>query len=180
MHSLLCVCWPRSQARSSLQARRKVCAYLTAEGFDTCLRFSGRCDYFKVGGRWSGWLTLLRLEHQEPRAAKSFWKKYKAATTPHEAAGLFREAFPKFRGRPPFRDKVPPLGYPDDAQAMDEPLFRRLRKGFCEEIPYGGDGPVPVIFTTDEYCQDPEGDFPWPKSGDEGERFWVVVIDYHF
>ena len=40
MHGVLYVCLPRSEARSSLQARKKVCEYLTQEGFDTQLRFA--------------------------------------------------------------------------------------------------------------------------------------------
>ena len=52
MHGVLYVCLPRSEARSSLQARKKVCEYLTQEGFDTQLRWSGCGDYFGVGGRW--------------------------------------------------------------------------------------------------------------------------------
>src|SRR5947209_10138776 len=130
MHSLLYVCLPRSQARSSLQARKKVSEYLITEGFDTSLRFSGRCDFFKVGGRWSGRLTLMRLGHQYPRTAKKFWASYETTETFEDAVKLFRAAFPKFRGTPPFfRQRVPTLGYPDDAQVMDEPLFRHLKKG---------------------------------------------------
>ena len=34
MHGVLYVCLPRSQARSSLQARKKVCEYLTQENYD--------------------------------------------------------------------------------------------------------------------------------------------------
>jgi len=182
MHSLLCVCLPRSQARSSLQARKKVSDYLAAEGFDTPARFSGRCDYFRVGGRWSGWLTQLRLESQGPKRIKRFWESCKAATTNEEVAKLFKEAFPKFRGKVPVGRNtamLPDYGYPDDAQIMDEPLFQKLKKGFCEEIPYGDEGPVAVIFATEDYIQDPAGDFPWPKNGTEAAKFWIVVIDYH-
>jgi carbon storage regulator CsrA len=67
MHGVLYVCLPRSQARNILQARKQVCEYLSQEGFDTELRFSGCCDYFRVGGRWSGSLTLLRLRGRQPK-----------------------------------------------------------------------------------------------------------------
>ncbi len=182
MHTLLYVCVPRSQTRSSLQARKKVCEYLTREGFDTQLRFSGRCDYFKVGGRWSGYLNLLRLHHDQPKLMARFWKRYATISTAQEAATLFRELFPKYQGKIPVgRNPYGRLnGYPDDAQLMDEPLFQQLKKGFSEEVTSGDRGPVGVIFTTDEYMQDPEGDFPWPKDGEEGAKLWVVVIDYHW
>jgi hypothetical protein len=51
MHAVLYVCLPRSSARTSLQARKKVCEYLTLENFNDHRRFSGHCDYFSVGGR---------------------------------------------------------------------------------------------------------------------------------
>jgi hypothetical protein len=180
MHTLLYVCLPRSQARSSLQARKKVGQYLRDEGFDTQLRFSGKCDWFKVGGRWSGQLTLLRLQHEQPKRMDRFWHRYEGISTGDEAAALFRELFPDFRGRIPVGRS--PFGhqdgYPDDAQVMDEPLFEQLKAGFSEEVTYK-ENPN-VIFTTDEYCQDPDGDFPWPKTAAEAARWWVVVIDYHW
>src|SRR5262245_56028242 len=101
MHALLYVCLPRSEARSSLQARKKVCEYLTAEGFDTQLRFSGRCDYFKVGGRWSGDLSLLRLRYEQPKQWEKFCKRTRRITD-EEAKPLFRAMFPTFRGEAPF------------------------------------------------------------------------------
>ncbi|HEY7157600.1 MAG TPA: hypothetical protein VH575_26830 [Gemmataceae bacterium] len=178
MHRLLYVCLPRSQARTSLQARKKVCEYLTAEGFDTHLRFSGCCDYFMVGGRWSGDLSLLRLKYVQPKLMARFWKRHEAVATGQEAEQLFRGMFPDFRGRIPVgrNPHGRPQGYPDDAQFMDEPLFEQLKNRFSDEVKDGGD----VIFTTDCYCQEPDGDFPWPQNGAEGAKFWVVVIDYHF
>ena len=182
MHSLLCVCLPRSEARSSLQARKKVSDYLTAECFDTPARFSGRCDYFGVGGLWSGWLTVLRLKSQDPKRYKRFLESCTEETTREERVKLFKEAFPKFRGKVPVGRKDAMLldyGYPDDAQIMDEPLFQILKKGFCEEIPDSDEGPAHVIFATESIFQGPDSDFPWPKNGTEAAEFWVVVIDYH-
>ena len=180
MHGVLYVCLPRSQARSSLQARKKVREYLTQEGFDTQLRFSGRCDYFKVGGRWSGSLSLLRLQYEHPKKMARFWKQYEAVSTGKEAQALFREMFPDFRGKLPVgRSSHGHLnGFPDDAQIMDEPLFQQLKAGFNDEVTM--ETQPNVIFTTDCYVQEPDGDFPWPKTGIEGAKFWVVVIDYHF
>ena len=53
MHGVLYVCLPRFEAKTSPQARRKVCGYLEDEGFALQCRFGGHCDYFSVGGRWS-------------------------------------------------------------------------------------------------------------------------------
>jgi hypothetical protein len=183
MHALLYVCLPRSQARSSLQTRKKVCAYLTEEGFDTERRFSGHCDWFQVGGRWSGQLTLLRLQYQQPKRSEKLWDRLLAAPSDEEdkeAVRLFREAFLGVRVKLPLRrSSIGDYGEPDDAQIMDEPLFEQLKMGFSEEVTHA-DEPAQVIFTTDCYVLEPDGDFPWPKNGTEGAKFWVVVIDYHF
>src|SRR5271170_7819831 len=99
MHGVLYVCLPRSQARSSVQARKKVCEYLTQEGFAQNLRFAGHCDYFSVGGRYSGRLNLLRLRQEQPKQFGRFWKRYwMKSIGEEEAERLFRQAFPDFRG----------------------------------------------------------------------------------
>ena len=138
MHCVLYVCLRRSEARSSLQARKRVCEYLSQEGFDTDLRFSGRCDYFKVGGRGSGRLSLLRLRYEDPRRFSRFWKKYcTTEITTDQAKQLFRETFPAYRGAlPMLREGTKLHGEPDDAQIMDEPLFQQLKRGFSEDVLY--------------------------------------------
>jgi hypothetical protein len=177
MHGVLYVCLPRSQARSSLQARKKVCEYLTQEGFDTQLRFSGHCDYFSVGGRYSGRLSLLRLRQEQPRQFAQFWKRYWMKDIgEEEAERLFRVTFPKFRGKLPInRGGTGFEGEPDDAQIMDEPLFQQLKAGFSNVVDYSYEINEPNVICTEE-----GDDFEWPKTGEEGAKLWVVVIDYHF
>jgi hypothetical protein len=176
MHGVLYVCLPRSEARSSLQARKKVCEYLTQEGFDTQRRWSGCCDYFGVGGRWSGRLSLLRLSHEQPKQMARFWQRYKGISATEEAGALFREMFPVFRRKPPVsRDRIGEYGEPDDAQIMDEPLFRQLKAGFSKHVDFSYEINEPnVIFNEDA------DDFEWPKTAEEAAKWWVVVIDYHF
>jgi hypothetical protein len=173
MHAVLYVCLPRSQARSSLQARKQVCDYLTQEGFDTQLRWSGCCDYFGVGGRWSGRLSLLRLRHEQPKQFDRFWKPYTGGSTGEDAEALFRKLFPKYRGKLPINRGFE--GEPDDAQVMDEPLFQQLKKGFGTVVDYSYKIDEPNVI-----CTEDTDDFEWPKTGEEAAKFWVVVIDYHF
>lgn len=174
MHGVLFVCLPRSEARSSIQARKRVCEYLTNEGFDTQLRFSGCCDYFSIGGRYSGWLNLLRLRHDHPKEFGRFWKRMKSIDD-SEAEELFRQAFPNYRGKLPFdRGSFGFEGAPDDAQMMDEPLFRQLKPGFGDSIVYSYDIAEPNVICTEEDC------FHWPKTAEEAKTLWVVVVDYHF
>jgi hypothetical protein len=179
MHGVLYVCLPRSQARSSLQARKKVCEYLTEEGFDTQLRFSGHCDYFSVGGRWSGRLPLLRLRSEQPKVFDRFWKQYGATSSSDEVDRLcrvFRETFPEYRGKMPiYRERSGDYGHPDDAQIMDEALFQQLKSGFGEGVDYSYEITEPNVI-----CTEDTDDFEWPKTCDEAARLWVVVIDYHF
>lgn len=176
MHGVLYVCLPRSEARRSLQARKKVCEYLNDEGFAQDLRFAGHCDYFSVGGHYSGLLSLLRLRHEHPKAFNRFWKRYSGKATSQEAEALFRELFPKYQGKLPInRERVGFDGKPDDAQIMDDPLFQQLKAGFGTVVDYSYEINEPnVIFADDTY------DDEWPKTGEEGAKYWVVVIDYHF
>ncbi len=176
MHAVLFVCLPRTEARNSLQARKQVCDYLTQEGFDSDLRFAGRCDYFGVGGRCSGRLSLLRLRYEDPKRFDRFWKKFcMTKTTAEQAKQLFRETFPGYKGKLPIcREGTDFHGEPDDAQIMDEPLFQQLKAGFSEDVSYAYDIKEPnVIFMGGP---DPS---EWPKTNKEAAKFWVVVIDYH-
>ena len=179
MHAVLYVCLPRSQVRSSLQARKKVCEYLTEEGFNNQRRFSGHCDYFSVGGRWSGRLPLLRLRFEQPKVFARFWKQYGATSSREEVDRLhqlFRETFPSYRGKLPiYRENVPFDGETDDAQIMDEALFRQLKKGFSDSVDYSYKITEPNVI-----CTEDTDEFEWPTNGEEAAKLWVVVIDYHY
>jgi hypothetical protein len=176
MHGVLYVCLPRSQAPSSLQARKNVCEYLTQEGFDTQLRWSGCCDYFGVGGRWSGRLNLLRLGYDQPKQLARFWERCEGISTTQEVEALFREMFPEFRGKPPVGRKcIGEFGEPDDAQIMDEPLFEQLKAGFSKHVNFSYEINEPNVIFNEE-----ADDIAWPKTAEEAAKWWVVVIDYHF
>ncbi len=179
MYAVLYVCLPRSEARSSLQARKKVCEYLAEEGFADQRRFSGHCDYFSVGGRWSGRLPLLRLRSEQPKMFDRFWKQYGAASSSEDVdrlCRLFRATFPSYQGKLPiYRKTVAFDGEPDDAQIMDEPLFRQLKKGFGDSVDYSYEVNHPNVI-----CTEDTEDLAWPKNGEEAAKFWVVVISYHF
>jgi hypothetical protein len=160
-----------------VQARKKVCEHLNDEGFAQDLRFAGHCDYFSVGGRYSGRLNLLRLRDEQPRAFARFWKSYwMKSISEEEAERLFREAFPHYRGKLPInRGRVGFEGAPDDAQVMDEPLFRQLRAGFGDSVDYSYEIAEPNVICTEDTV-----DFQWPTTAEEAAKLWVVVIDYHF
>ena len=175
MHYLLYVCLPTDEARTSIQARRRVCRYLEEEHFVHDGRFCGFCDYFSVGGRYSGMLNMLRLKQHHPRIFKKFWTQYQ--DVPEAAAGheLFKRCFPNYNGMNPlYRPKFRIDGYPDDAQIMDEVLFAELKDGFNGDVSFAHGFKKPNVIFTDLYEDE------WPADTTSGVgRHWVVVIDYH-
>jgi hypothetical protein len=175
MHYVLYVCIPRSEARSSLQARKQVCKYLLDEGFAQELRFAGHCDYFNVGGRYSGRLNVLRLRDEQPQQFTKFWKRYRKLMPDKDAKAMFRETFPNYRGKLPInRNTVDFIGAADDAQVMDASLFRQLKSGFGSNVTYSYEIAEPNVI-----CMEGTDDFEWPKTAEEAAKLWVVVIDYH-
>jgi hypothetical protein len=174
MHFLLYVCLPAEEAKTSLQARRKACRYLVQEHFVGAGRFCGHCDYFSVGGRYSGMLTLLRLKGLHPREFLLFLKQYRE-TEASLGCKLFKKSFPNFSGRIPVgRFDVEFDGYEDDAQLMDKILFAQLKAGFNDYVTNAVAFEKPnVIFTDLDETQ-------WPKTvKDAAGRYWVVAIAYH-
>ena len=175
MHFLLYVCLPAVEAKTSLQARRRACRYLKQEHFVSSGRFCGHCDYFSVGGRYSGMLTLLRLKHHYPREFQQFLKEYRVVQKPSAAVKLFKKRFPNFEGiRPVDRSEVDFYGYQDDAQIMDEVLFAELKDGFDEYVKSAVAFEKPnVIFTDLDETE-------WPEEAESAVgQHWVVTVDYH-
>ena len=175
MHFLLYVCVPTGEAKTSLQARRRAIRYLNDEHFVHSGRFCGMCDYFSVGGRYSGMLNMLRLKQQHPRLFKQFRTRYLRAQTAQERSGLFKRCFPKYEEwNPTHRPQADFYGCPDDAQIMDEALFAELKGGFNEYVSFAVSYEKPNVIFTDL------GEDEWLTNGATGVgRHWVVVIDYH-
>jgi hypothetical protein len=175
MHFLLYVCLPTDEAVNSFRARQRVSKYLNKERFVRDARFSGYCDYFSIGGHYSGTLNLLRLKNREPKKFKRFMVEFRKISEKKEAYQLFRHSFPKYDWMIPlFRDIEKYYGYPDDAQVMDKTLFKELKRGFSEYVSYRVDSDKPnVIFTNLS-----EDEWPATAASAVGQH-WVVVIDYH-
>lgn len=138
-------------------------------------RFCGICDYYSVGGRYSGMLNLLRLKQRHPRVFKRFLTRYRNISEAREASELFKRCFPQYKGKNPLcRPTLRIYGYPDDAQIMDEVLFAALKDGFDEYVTNSIPFEKPNVIFTDL------GEDEWPVDPASGVgRHWVVVIDYH-
>lgn len=177
MHFRTYVLLPKAQADTSLDARQAVEKYLNDEAFAASNRFAGRCDYFSIGGRWSGSLTLLKLARQKPAQFRQFWKFWtKEARNRAQVLTRFKKLFPDFRGPIPVeRERVGFFGLKDDAQLMDRTLFFALKRGFSEDVNHSWDLHKPNVIATDYMV--PE---EWPANWKAAEgQDWVVVVDYH-
>lgn len=176
MHFRTYVLLPADRAKTSLQAREAVAAYLEEEGFSFSGRFGGRSDYFSIGGRWSGSLTLLRLKCQNTKQFREFWRRFERVRTREQALSLFRRSFPDFRGSIPVeRKRVGFYGLKDDAEIMTRALFAQLKRGFARDVNYSWKLETPNVISTEDY-----EDSEWPDSPETAEgQNWIVVVDYH-
>jgi hypothetical protein len=175
MHFLLYVCLPVEEAKTSRQARRRACRYLKQEHFVRAGRFCGYCDYFSVGGCYSGMLTLLRLKGTYPIEFRQFLKQYRRTNTPLAASRLFKKCFPNFGEQIPVaRLDVGFDGNQDDAQVIDKILFAQLKAGFSGYVENA------IAFTKPNVILADLDETQWPVTVEEAVgRHWVVVIAYH-
>lgn len=179
MHHRLFVLIPKSEAKSSIEARRFVYEWLISEGFvASANRFSatGPADWFVIGGRWSGELTRALLDQKKLKEFRDeFEKKYgwwtggKGNLTEEQrlkqSRKLFSSFFPKFKSIHPFwRNRYRELGYKDDAMVVTDKLFDRLE---LNKLPKDLEGVI------DMEAEDIH------KKSVVGKR-WIVVVDYHF
>lgn len=144
--------------------------------FGTGGRFSSPlCDWFVIGGRWSGLLakTLIGEKHRAavvarfPETAKGFWPKSLIDAHRAEFDAIWRDH--GGTGPSPYtRDSYMELGYPDDAMLLNRELYDALL------VPYEG------ISTFDSriHCEylDLDDD---PLQPDAIGQKWLVVVDYH-
>jgi len=139
MHNLLLVTIRKEIARNSKEARAYTYKWL-ADNKLACQDSafcSGMADWFVIGGRWSGWLTLLHLEQERlDRFLDEFDKKYgwyigagfSEQDRSQQSIRLFNKYFPEFRGKHPFWRNLSALGADDDAMICDDIIFEMMIK----------------------------------------------------
>ncbi len=183
MHARLIVLLDKRQGETSRDVRRRADLRLTSEGFtgEGGLFASPPSDWFVIGGRFSGCLTELRLDQDKLRAFRVEygdqgldWAGRKSSEEKQRAKAqkLFLQFFPEFKGEPPvWRDDYQTLGYEDDAQVLDEALYKFL--GELEGYVRGGDDLYHgncFVDLDDAYNE---------LSLDSIGKKWVVVVDFH-
>jgi hypothetical protein len=159
MHYLMLATLAMPDGATSLAARRKAYDFLLRD--DSFCGEGGRfgsplCDWFVIGGRWSGLLrkTLLGDPYQ---AACS-----QLASQHREALNQLWQRFGGTGEHPHNRDSYGDLGCDDDAMIIDQAIYDHfLAKGAgksCETFADLDDEPVNETFIG---------------------RKWLVVVDYH-
>lgn len=178
MHFVLYVMTDKANAKTSMKARSYVYDWLEREGFASeGTRFSsGICDWYVIGGRWSGEFTKKSLDDSKIQAFEKefekkhgFWTNGKISKTDRleQSKKLFSKYFPDFDGVIPYwRDDYASHGAEDDAVIVDEDIYKKIVKnGRAGDISDGG-----AVIDTDDYCGE--------KKDIVGKK-WIVVIDFH-
>lgn len=168
MHSLYFVRISKESAKDSGAARRKAVDELNGNAFcygDGGYFAGGRCDWFVVGGRWSGELQMLSRKFTTRVARlKSASKEGGPETAPKSAKlqALWRKigGLGKY---PDARDAYRSHGYEDDAAKITPRLLKHLQE-YAQVSVYDST-------ESDEYLV---SRLPTSSVGD-----WLVVIDYH-
>ena len=178
MHYLMLVTLTVAPAITSAQVREEVYHQLTQD--DSFCGSGGRfgsaqCDWFVVGGRWSGMFaeTIIGPAHYEaiiarfPEIAQGFYPQ----SLVDEHRSLFDSIWREHGGQgasPYTRSSYEELGYDDDAQPLTSQLYHTHLAQFCGES----------VVTNSSHCQfvDLDGD---ALSPDFIGRKWLVVVDYH-
>lgn len=192
MHSKCYVLVPVSAAKTSLDARKYVVEEL---GSDSSFvgeggRFASPiCDYFVIGGGWSGELNPRTL-------LDDFWKQAKQLQQPSDCSGSSQSfnqekrkqldtIWQKMGGKytsPLNRDQYSDLGEDDDACILEDWLAKELNEYLNSSYDCYVDHvsiinqkwEMPIVISLDSDL------FYTLKSFDEViGKYWVVIIDYH-
>ncbi len=174
MHFRMFVTTTLPDGATSEEARRDVHDTLLTD--DSFCGAGGRfgsplCDWFVIGGRWSGVLTEAVIGASFRRAVVARFPEMAKDWWPHSLAEAHRDEIDALwqshggTGSSPYtREDGGDLGHPDDAQL----LTREMYDAFL--APYEG-----AVRGCDDYHDlDDE-----PLRPDAVGRKWIVVVDYH-
>jgi hypothetical protein len=168
-------------AETSKEARAYVLDTLLEEGFVGEGRWGGGlCDWFVIGGRWSGELSrrswareiTARMAALEEQHGVQVWGTFygdgEKQRIQQELAKQFQQMWDSqapaaYLGIPYVRDTYKRDGYADDAMLMTRELYDALLKE------YGG---------KEESEHHADLDYE-PVSPAMVDRKWLVVVDYH-
>jgi hypothetical protein len=181
MHFRFLVTCEQGAAETSAEAREYVLDTLHEESFCSDGRWGGGlCDWFVIGGRWSGdlsrytWARTITEEMiaREREHGVQVWGAYypdsEKTRTQQELAMQFQQLWDSqapeaYRGIPYCRDTYQRNGYEDDAMLLTQELYDSLLKQYEGK-------------EESEHHADLEYDAVSPAM--IGKK-WLVVVDYH-
>jgi hypothetical protein len=175
MHYLMLITLAVTAGATSLEARLSTHSQLI--GDDSFCGEGGRfgsplCDWFVIGGRWSGILCKNLLGQPLQDAFEQQFPELAGDWIPDKLIGKHRaglnQLWRSFGGRdghPLTRSSYEELGYDDDAMLIDQALYYHFL------TPHAGQE-----FTGDGEFADLDGD---PVDETFIGRKWLVVVDFH-
>ena len=180
MHFLYFVTFDKKNADNSQEAREYANNILMKNSFcyaDGGYFAGGKCDWYVIGGRWSGELQRLQFK-------KDFFKECKKAKIKTDSQTLKKNKsqcqaiWKKLGGKDVnlyHRDTYQQNGYDDDAMIVDEELWQGIKKCFKQKLNKDTFWNEVEIYDADNY-----EDYPITKikKKDLINR-WLVVVDYH-
>jgi hypothetical protein len=188
MHALLYVLCPKDGIPDSKSARGHVFHWLSDNGFteNKGLFQHYYADWFVVGGRWSGELTSAQMDQEKLTALNKefnekfgFWisKDVSEEMRREQYRELTQKYFPDYKGFPwTFRDSYKEDGYEDDAQIVNRLIYYRIIKDnlldqINQEKLWNGGAVIATDMNEKEFSRKPD---------DLIDKYWAVVVDYHF
>jgi hypothetical protein len=180
MHCLYFVKVEKDQARSAEQAIDRAQSILDDNGFAGADGYWGgaKCDWFVIGGRWSGVFSGLRVKgdfHEEARklvlenSPSGEEREFPSSADYEKHAEKIQELWRSLGGRgfnPYARDQYKSDGYHDDAINLTSENIALIKEKYGEHVEY-----------YDHEAFD-ERHVSWLSEKDAGG--WLVVVDYHY
>jgi len=179
MHKFAMFLLPKSMAGTSMEAREVVYSNMLSRVDEDGM------DWFIIGGRFSGELTRMRMKEEELEEfmdrfeEKYGWyvdkdnseeKKRKQEVELLKEMGLDKY-IPEGTGCIFWRDQYETYGYIDDAQILDDELYKKIKEILSKKgliiREHLNAGAVIFLDGRNELSEDCIG------------KYWVVVVDYH-
>jgi hypothetical protein len=179
MHYLMLVTLTMLPGETSPEVRERIYSQLVGDSSfcgDGGRFASPVCDWFVLGGRWSGLLreTVIGDVYRDKLAATfpEFTASYYSTDRVKERAGELDALWQEFGGSGPSslnRDAYREFGYDDDAMLLDRTLYDKFLITHAGALSsHGDDGACEFIDLDDE---DVDESFIGRK--------WIAVVDYH-
>lgn len=178
MHHMMLVTLALAEASNSEEVRMQVFEALSSD--TTFCGAGGRfgipvCDWFVIGGRWSGVLAETAMGDDYRQAMTARFPELAANWWPHALADSHRQELDDLwqrhggTGASPYtRDEFSEYGHADDAVVLTAGHYDALLRRFEGQAICGDEYDGQFLDLDDE-----------PLTAEAIGRKWLVVVDYH-